>query len=372
MAVSIKEGSIAAEIADGVFYNPNMEFSRDISSLAISSIPEKLIVCDGMSASGVRGIRYAKENDNVERVVFVDMDKKAIENVNENIKTNKIEANSRVVEDDLNHFLYRGGERFNFVEVDPFGSPVPFIRSALLNLRASKSGYLSVTATDTAVLCGANSKACQIYYNSKPFHNSFCHESGIRILLSHIVRIASPLKLGIEPIVSLSKQHYMKVIVKVRKDAKHAFETIKKLGYASYCPQCFTIKTSTNPYLEKKCSACGHQTEWGGPTWLSNLHNSENLDKMLAENKNREYSNRLELSKTIQLMQYEDEFPPFYYDIHALVDKIKISPPKFDTVIDELMSKGYKVGRTHFSVTAIKTDAPATEVVAAIKGAGKV
>jgi tRNA (guanine26-N2/guanine27-N2)-dimethyltransferase len=369
MVPSIREGNVTVNLAEGVFYNPNMEFSRDISSLAISSIPERLAICDGMSASGIRGIRYIKENSNVEDITFVDMDKAAVDYVKENLQLNGVKA--EVVEDDINHFLYRGGKRFNFVELDPFGSPVPFTRSALLNLRASKTGYLSVTATDTAVLCGANPKACQIYYNSRPLHNSVCHEAGIRILLSHIARIASPLRLGIEPVISLSKRHYMKVIVKVKKDAKSAFDSVKKLGFVSFCPQCFTTRTETGPFLGKICSFCGHQTDWGGPMWISNLHSSENLGRMLAENKNRAYSNRLELSRTIQLMQQEDSFPPFYFDIHAIVDRIKLSPPKFDTVIDALVSKGYSVGRTHFSVTSIKTDAPASEVVAAIKGAGK-
>ena len=366
MVNSVKEGNVTVSVADGVFYNPNMEFSRDISSLVISSIQEKLTVCDGMSASGIRGLRYAKENKNVEKVTFVDMEKTAVENLKENIKSNGI--NAVVIEDDLNHFLYRGGEKFNFVEIDPFGSPVPFIRSALLNLRPSKTGYLSVTATDTAVLCGASSKACQIYYNSKALHTYFCHEAGIRILLAHIARIASPLKLSIEPIISLSKRHYMKVIVKVKKDAKSAFDSIKKIGFVSFCPQCFTIKNEFTPHLQKICLFCGHQTQWGGPMWLSNLHNRENLDKMLEENKLRDYKNRLELSQTIQLMQQEDKFPPFYFDIHAISDKLKLPPTKFETIISELISKGYTVGRTHFDVNAIKTDAPATDVTAAVRG----
>ncbi|RLF76380.1 tRNA (guanine(10)-N(2))-dimethyltransferase, partial [Thermococci archaeon] len=51
----------AARIYDApVFYNPAMAFNRDISVLALKVIkPEEAL--DALSATGVRGIRYALE-----------------------------------------------------------------------------------------------------------------------------------------------------------------------------------------------------------------------------------------------------------------------------------------------------------------------
>ena len=284
---TVTEGLARINLDKGIFFNPKMELCRDITSLAVSTLPE-LTICDGMCATGIRGIRYALENDNVKHVTLVDMDENAITAATQNIIINNLDF--PVVQADVNHFLYRGGEKFNFVELDPFGSPVPFIRSALLNLRASKEGYLSVTATDTAVLCGAQPKACQIYYGSRPLHNYFCHEAGARMLLSHITRVASPLELGIEPIITMSKHHYFKLILKVKKGAIPAFDSVKQQGYVSWCPHCFDTKTYPKPFISVECSVCGNTIEWSGPIWLGDLFDKSTIERMKEENMLRDYA----------------------------------------------------------------------------------
>src|SRR3989344_8444854 len=76
-----------------VFYNPVMEFNRTMSVLLLKSVADKKIsVGLPMCASGVRGIRFLKElpASKVEHVYFNDNDSKAIKNVKENLKLNKI------------------------------------------------------------------------------------------------------------------------------------------------------------------------------------------------------------------------------------------------------------------------------------------
>ena len=381
----VKEGSVRVKTAEGAFYNPNMEFSRDISSLAVAALdgmlPEgkKLRICDGMSATGIRGIRYALENKNVESVTFIDMDKAACELTEENAKSNGLQdfaafsgPQFRVVEDDINHHLYRGGEKFNFVELDPFGSPVPFIRSALLNLRASKHGFLSVTATDTAVLCGAHQKACIINYGARPMHTYFCHEAAVRVLAGHIVQVAAAMHLGIRPLFLLSKRHYVKGVFEVKKSASAAFDSMGRLGYSSFCPKCLAIKTMNKPFLSPRCAECGAGEDgstspmWGGPMWLGELHDSGVLERMQQANSERQYRNRVEIANTLLLMRQEMGMPAFYYDIHSVADHFNSMPKPFDKVVAALQDKGYTVSRTHFNDLAIKTDAPAKDVADAI------
>jgi len=377
----VKEGSVRVRTAEGAFYNPHMEFSRDISSLAVAALDgmlpdgERLRICDGMSATGVRGIRYALENKNVEAVTFVDMDKAACELVEANAKSNGLQdfaafsgPQFRVVEDDINHHLYRGGEKFNFVELDPFGSPVPFIRSALLNLRASKHGFLSATATDTAVLCGAHQKACLINYQAKPLHTFFCHEAAVRILAGHIVRVAAPLHIGIRPLMLLSKRHYVKGIFEAKKSASAALDSMNNLGYVSFCPKCLTVKTMNKPFLSPVCAECGAGADgstapiWGGPMWLGELHDSGVIDRMRKANSERQYKNRVEIANMLMLMKGEIGMPAFYYDVHSVADHFKRMPKPFDRIVSELQDKGFAVARTHFNELALKTDAPASTV----------
>ena len=43
---------------------------------------------------------------------------------------------------------------YQWIDIDPFGSPVPFIDSAIQSL--ARTGVLEVTATDTAALTGSS------------------------------------------------------------------------------------------------------------------------------------------------------------------------------------------------------------------------
>lgn len=49
--------------------------------------------------------------------------------------------------------------------------------------------------------------------------------------------------------------------------------------------------------------------------------------------------------------------PAFYYDLHSLARKTKIEIPKIEILIKKLKDKGFKASRTHFCLTAVKTDA---------------
>ena len=49
--------------------------------------------------------------------------------------------------------------------------------------------------------------------------------------------------------------------------------------------------------------------------------------------------------------------PPFFYDLHVMSKKLKIDTPKFEVLIKKLKKRGFKTSRTHFCLTALKTDA---------------
>ncbi|MCX6777725.1 MAG: tRNA (guanine(10)-N(2))-dimethyltransferase [Candidatus Micrarchaeota archaeon] len=354
-----EEGKCSIRTGEGVFYNLHMELCRDVSSLAVGAIGERLDVCDGMCASGVRGIRYKKENENVDSLVLVDLSRKACALARANAKKNKINATVRNCE--LNYFLANNFE-FNFIEIDPFGSPHPFLFSAIRSLARNKTAYLSATATDTAVLCGAHHRACVKIYGARPIDNEFCHEIGVRILIARIVRIASAENFGTIPLISFSMRHYFKIMCRLEAGAEKAFESSKSIGYLSYCPKCLHRQTHPTPHLPKKCPVCKAQTDWAGPLWLGELHDAGIIEKMRKMNSERNYKNKTELAKLLFMMKNEIGMPPFYFDIHVIAKKKKISPPPMEKVIEKLRKKKFSVARTHFSPTSIKSDAATKEV----------
>jgi len=350
-----------------VFYNTEMHLCRDISSLAVGTIGSDIKVCDAFSASGVRGIRYAKENANVKGVTFVDIYEEAAKAIVENVKENCVK-DATVACEGVNKFLY--DNEFDFVEIDPFGTPSPYIHDSVRCFRKKKVAWLSVTATDVAVLCGAHAKACWKNYGARPLDNEFCHENGIRIMLGKIALVAAEFDFGIVPLFSLSHKHYMKTIVRLHAGAEKAFESVRKLGTIRWCKKCLAHESSFgfNGGESDECQ-CGGKWDYAGPLWLGEIHEKETVAKMRELNTKREYANKEKLEKLLSTFDAEIGMPAAYYDIHCLCKVLGITAIGTDEVIAQLAKKKYKAVRTHFRPTAIKTDAKQKDVISAIKAA---
>lgn len=361
-----REGNAELIISEKVFFNPQMEFCRDVSSLAAGAycreLGRKIHVVDGLCATGARGIRYKLENDCIGRVEFVDMDENACKLAGRNAKLNKL-RNYKVHCCHINDFLFhkRG---FDWVEIDPFGTPLPYLQSALASFR--KEGMLSVTATDTAVLCGAHHKACLKNYGAVPIDNEYCHEIGVRILAGVIVRSAATLNLSAEFYLSLSAQHFFKIFAKLKAGADGAVTGMKKLGYISHCPKCLNREWRFNPpLLKERCPRCGGRFEHAGPLFLGELWNAEFLMRMREMNQERDYSNKERIDETLVIMEEEVGMPPTYFDLHKVAKKMKRSPPNFESFIRKLKEGGLKVSKTHFKRNSIRSNGGIKEISSA-------
>ena len=78
---------------------------------------------------------------------------------------------------------------FQWIDLDPFGSPVSFLDSAIQSI--SRVGVLEVTATDTAALCGSAKTSAARRYGSTGITDAYMHDDATRILLGVIARIAA-------------------------------------------------------------------------------------------------------------------------------------------------------------------------------------
>jgi len=366
MAKEVKEGSARISLAAGVFFNPEMELCRSMFSLAVGAIGEKLDVVDAMCASGARGIRYKVENRNVGKLALVDANRSAVACARKNAAKNKMKC--RCVCDDANQFLRENA--FGFVELDPFGSPQPFLNDAARCLAANKGGYLSATATDVAVLCGAHHAACLKNYAAAPLNNEFCHENACRILAASVARTFAPFNLAATPIFTLSHRHYVKVLFRVEEGAEKAVEAMKKIGFASYCPSCQWRDGKRLP-LHKECPHCKAQLQIGGPLYIGNLWDSALLERMLLLNAERKYSKAKEIEKLLSTMRDEGKISSIgYYDLHVVAKKRGCRILPIDDSVARLRNDGFSASRTHFCPTAVRTDAPHEKVLEALSGKG--
>jgi tRNA (guanine26-N2/guanine27-N2)-dimethyltransferase len=171
------------------FFNPVQVTNRDISVLLAACLLKKdAAVLDLLSATGVRAIRFAKEVG-LRNVFANDANPTAAKLIRKNAAHNKVKLkvfNLRAHELLARKYQLNKKIYFDYIDIDPFGTPVPFLDAAVKAL-VPNGGILAVTATDTANLCGVNVNACRRIYQSTPMHNELMHEIGIRILLKKVI-----------------------------------------------------------------------------------------------------------------------------------------------------------------------------------------
>src|SRR4030043_639061 len=112
-----------------------------------------------------------------------DINERAVKLAKRNVHLNGLNERVTVQHKDVNCLLSCHGaprKRFDVVDVDPFGSPVPYLDSAIRALR--NNSLLAVTATDMAPLCGVHTKACLRKYGGKPLRTENCQEQAGRFL----------------------------------------------------------------------------------------------------------------------------------------------------------------------------------------------
>jgi tRNA (guanine26-N2/guanine27-N2)-dimethyltransferase len=352
-----------------VFYNPVMELNRDIAVLAFQAyqrlVNREISICEPLTSSGIRGIRFAAEIHGVKKVVISDINEKAVKLAKHNVHLNGLQDRVTVKHKDANCLLSCYGaprRRFDVIDVDPFGSPVPYLDSAVRALR--NRGFLAATATDLAPLCGVHAKACVRKYGGKPLRTEYCHELAVRLLAGCVATVAAKHDIGVRIVFSHSTDHYIRVYAQIGYGAKKADASIKSLGYLLHCFNCLhreTAKTLSVKFFEK-CSECGSKMDYAGPLWLGKIFDTRFCELMAQESKRTALRNSGKIAKLLTLAKDEAEAPATYYVIDKISDKLALPMPSVSAVLQKLRDKGFQAFPTHFNSRGVRTDAPASTV----------
>ena len=359
-----------------VFYNPRMKICRDIAILVLQSYRETvsrgLNVSEPLAGCGVRGIRFAKEVEDVESVYINDINEKACQMARYNAQLNGLEEKIFVSNEDANLFLSKHAapkKRFDFIDIDPFGSPTSYLDSAVRALR--DGGLIALTATDMAPLCGVYPKVALRKYGGLSLRTEYSHEIAIRLLAGCLATTAARHNVGIEVIFSHSTQHYARLYALVKYGSKKADEALENMGYILHCFKCFHRETYEGILLmgrEMKCPECGSLLKVAGPLWLGKIADKgfcARLEERLKKSSLACISK--EAAKLTSLIRNESSAPITYYVIDKICDKNNLPVPPLKGVIDDLIGMGYEASETHFHSRGLKTNAPATVVTEVIK-----
>ncbi len=217
--MEVQEGRARVKV-DGVFYNPRMKFCRDLDMLIFAAMDSREYF-DALSASGIRGIRAVLEAGKT--AVFNDISPKAVRVIEENLKANGVSG--EIIREDAAAVMRQ--RAFEHIDIDPFGSPAPFIDSACFSAKR----FLSVTATDTAALCGSATNSGLKKYGAFAVKTDVYHEVGLRMLIGFVVREATKYEKALSPLVSWAKEHYYRVHFRVRKSTSGSAKVYEKMGY---------------------------------------------------------------------------------------------------------------------------------------------
>jgi len=347
-----------------VFYNPAQTLNRDSSVLVLSALlntqkfEKPVRVADPFSGTGVRAVRYAIEVPDVDEVYANDLDPKAFKLIQENVYMNKVQDRVRVFRSDANAILYMLkslGYSFVFVDVDPYGSPAPYVDASVWALR--NNGVLAVTATDVAPLSGSKYLAGSRRYDVKLLPNDTGVEVGLRVLLGYIARRGATHDRAITPLLSFYSGHYYRVFVKVSRGATKASEILSnRVRYLLTCSKC-GFRTFTSKMIEETCSFCGSPLKLIGPLWGGELSNDsflKILKNMLSEFSYLQTHNKL--TKLIELLEDEVTDLPAY-NLITLAKFLKTNMPPVKEVVECLRKAGFKASRTHLAPQYIRTDA---------------
>lgn len=286
---TIMEGSVTAWVPRAekissemeVFYNPVMRLNRDVTVLVLRALGlmgrmprEGWRIASPLAGSGVRECRLLSELpvEMLDAIRINDISEDAVALIKRNIARNEQRLNCDDIEvscNEANRFLSEG-RGYSYIDIDPFGSPNPFLDTAVKRLR--RGGVLGVTATDTSALSGTYPKACERKYWSTPLRNHLMHEVGLRILVRKVQLVAGQYERALTPIYAYSKDHYMRVFFACASGRHRVDEILVQHQYLVYDAARQRLRAAARP-----------TGVWAGPLWTGALWDAQLAARVAEE-----------------------------------------------------------------------------------------
>ncbi|XP_062891947.1 tRNA (guanine(26)-N(2))-dimethyltransferase [Mobula hypostoma] len=415
--------------ANEVFYNPVQEFNRDLTCAVITefarqkllakgiqalvpgererpkmvvslaksetaqqgdapvikkttSVGEKceggIRILEGLAASGLRSIRFAKEVPGIHSIIANDFSSKAVELMQRNIELNGVGHMVTASLADASMLLYESKRRrdwFDVIDLDPYGSPSQFIDAAVQAV--SEGGLLCVTCTDMAVMAGNSGETCYSKYGAMSLKSKFCHEMALRIILHALDLRANCYQRYIVPLLSVSADFYIRVFVQVFTGQAVVKASASKQALVYNCVGCgsfhiqrmgkmiqngknYKYTASSGPPVGGECEYCCQRHQLGGPIWAEQIHDQDFIKKVLesVEHTPQRFKTSDRILGMLSMITEELQDCPLYHTMDHLSSVIRCNTPSLLQMRSALLHAGYRVSLSHACKNAVKTDAP--------------
>lgn len=341
-------------VLDGAFYRETSRISRDLGVLAAMVYRQRvgrLQVLDGMSAAGVRSLRYALEA----QADFVWANEGNPE------LGDQLQQNLAVLGSDRHRLSHQSVEEllqeraiakdyFDLIDLDAFGSPLTFLPASGRAIRYG--GLLYLTSTDGRSISGQLPEQSLRQWGAWIRSHPAVQEQALRLLIGSVAQQMAILGLGLEPVFSFYQGTLYRVMVRII--GKQNWQTDRS-GFLGYCHSCGNFQPLAWRQLGKAVCGCSDRTlSISGPLWLGPLHSEDWLGAMLPLAQAQSWDS---ITALLQTMQAETPLPPYYYPLGEIGRRGKMDIPKRDGLIAALRAAGYQASPTHFDPEAFKTNA---------------
>ena len=327
------------------FYNPQSRYVRDLGVLAAAVYRQdrgSLRVLDALAGCGVRSLRYSQES-NADYLWINEGNPQLGSILQQNLACAIAPKNFQITHQDAHRVFfscYQQRDYYDLVDVDCFGSAVPYLNNMLWATKIG--GLMYLTSTDGRTLTGHPPEKTVQTYNAIARSHPAIQEQALRLLIGTTQQQAASRGLGVEPIFSLFTGQTYRIMLRLVTKPRL---TADNYGFLAYCRICGNYQTYSWRKLNKVGCTCNHPAiTVSGAMWLGKLHDSQQLRrfKLLAQTWDWQ-----KIIKLLNLMQGEIDFPPYFYSLREIGNRGKLDLPKRSHLIKALQDKGYQAAMTH-------------------------
>lgn len=315
-----------------------MALDRDLAvALARESLAPGAAGWETTAATGVRGLRLLNESGRLSRFRLSEASDRTFPVLARNCARY---PGAEAVHEDARRPREGPGGWADWVDIDPYGTPLPYLDAAWHAL--APDSVLAVTATDMMVLAGAQPSAARRLYGAEPVRGRLGPEGGLRILLAAVALRARAHGRRIAPLLAYVGDHHVRAYVRV----------------AAADPSADPVGLLDPRSFEGPPLSAEHPV---GPMWTGPLFDPALLARLrpppTAERPGP-------LATLLARCREESDVPvPFYYEPNELAARLRLpEPPARDRLLTALREAGHRAARTHARPEGIRTDAPRSEV----------
>jgi len=365
------EENITADMP--IFYNPVMKLNRDLSLAVLMALNAEreeakaalkqewkgLRIALPMEASGIRAARIlneCKEMVKIRLLAVNDISPSAIQYARRNVALHSsAEAGIEFSSHDASVFLLTG-PGFDYVDIDPFGTPNPFLDAAAQNV--VNGGILAVTATDTSALAGTYPHATARKYWATPSRTWLMHDAGLRILARKVQLIGAQYEKALIPVLAVATDHYYRIFFRCERGNSAVKAMLKQHKWLRVCTGCMHLVIAGTD--DAGTCTCGKEFHVAGPLWRGPLHDVNFVKRCRLAATHLDKQTGKELDALLAIIEDECKVDMVgFIDLRELASRLKTQAPK---TADMLALLGPHGCRTHINGAGVKTDLSIAEL----------